>query len=159
MRRTSLKKLSTSRRDNVLGISAGKPSLDLAKTIAWKDGIVQRLNSGVTGLLKKNKVKLIKGYGQMTDGKTCEVETDDGKVTVRAKNIILATGSVPVEIPGLPYGDNIISSTGALALDSVPEKLVVIGGGYIGLELGTAYAKMGSEVTVVEATGSIPAAV
>ncbi|WP_262695405.1 dihydrolipoyl dehydrogenase [Kordiimonas aquimaris] len=141
--------------DNVLGISASTPSLDLSKTIAWKDGIVGRLNSGVTGLLKKNKVKLVVGWGRMEDGKTCIVETDDGPVTIQAENVILATGSVPVEIPSLPYGGNIISSTEALSLDKVPEKLVVIGGGYIGLELGTAYAKMGSKVTVVEAMDSI----
>jgi len=141
--------------DNVLGIKAGKPSLNLSKTIGWKDGIVKRLNSGVTGLLKKNKVKLVVGWGEMTDGKTCMVETADGPVQVVAENVILATGSVPVEIPSLPYGGNVISSTEALSLDSVPEKLVVIGGGYIGLELGTAYAKMGSKVTVVEAMDSI----
>lgn len=141
--------------DNVLGISAGKPSLDLSKTIAWKDGIVKRLNGGVSGLLKKNKVKLVVGWGKMTDGKTCLVETDEGQVTIKAENVILATGSVPVEIPSLPYGGNVISSTEALSLDGVPEKLVVIGGGYIGLELGTAYAKMGSNVTVVEAMDNI----
>jgi dihydrolipoyl dehydrogenase len=140
---------------NVLGISAGKPTLDLAKTTAWKDSIVKRLNSGVAGLLKKSKVKLIVGWGTMTDGKTCLVETSDGPVTVKAKNIILATGSVPVEIPSLPYGGNVICSTEALALTEVPKKLVVIGGGYIGLELGTAYAKMGADVTVVEATANI----
>lgn len=141
--------------DNPLGIKAGKPSIELSKTIAWKDGIVGRLNAGVTGLLKKNKVKLVKGWGTMQDGKTCIVETDDGQVTIKTENVILATGSVPVEIPSLPYGGNVISSTEALSLDSVPEKLVVIGGGYIGLELGTAYAKMGAKVTVVEAMDSI----
>jgi dihydrolipoamide dehydrogenase len=141
--------------DNVLGIKAGNPSLDLSKTIAWKDGIVKRLNSGVSGLLKKNKVKLVVGYGKMTDGKTCTVDTKDGPVTIKAQNVILATGSEPIEIPSLPYGENVISSTGALALSEVPEKLVVIGGGYIGLELGTAYAKMGSKVTVVEAMDNI----
>jgi len=141
--------------DNVLGIKAGKPSLDLGKTIKWKDGIVKRLNTGVAGLLKKNKVKLLVGWGKMIDGKTCIVETSDGPVTINAKNVVLATGSVPVEIPSLPYGGDVISSTEALALKEVPKKLVVIGGGYIGLELGTAYAKMGAKVTVVEAMDSI----
>ena len=141
--------------DNVLGIKAGKPTLDLSKTIAWKDGIVKRLNQGVSGLLKKNKVRLVVGWGKMTDGKTCLVDTDNGPVTIKAENVILATGSMPIEIPSLPYGGNVISSTGALALQEVPEKLVVIGGGYIGLELGTAYAKMGSKVTVVEAMDNI----
>ncbi|PCI61227.1 MAG: dihydrolipoyl dehydrogenase [Kordiimonadales bacterium] len=140
---------------NKLGISVEKPTLDLSKTIKWKDSIVRRLNAGVTGLLKKNKVQLVVGWGTMQDGKTCIVETDDGQLAIKAENVILATGSVPVEIPSLPYGGNIISSTEALALKEVPERLVVIGGGYIGLELGTAYAKMGSKVTVVEAMPSI----
>ncbi len=140
---------------NILGIKAGKPSLDLGKTIKWKDGIVDRLNKGVAGLLKKNKVKLLVGWGTMTDGKTCVVETKDGPVKVTAKNVILATGSEPVEIPSLPFGDKVICSTEALSLETVPKKLVVIGGGYIGLELGTAYAKMGADVTVVEALDTI----
>ncbi len=141
--------------ENPLGISASAPKLDLSKTIAWKDAIVGRLTGGVGGLLKKNKVRSVMGWGRMVDGKTCEVTTKDGTVTIKAQNVILATGSVPVEIPSLPFGDNIISSTEALALDKVPEKLVVIGGGYIGLELGTAYAKMGAKVTVVEAMDRI----
>ncbi len=141
--------------ENVLGISVKAPSIDLSKTVKWKDSIVKRLNTGVAGLLKKNKAQLVKGWGKMVDGKTCAVETDDGPVTIKAENVVLATGSVPVEIPGLPFGGNIISSTEALSLDAVPEKLVVIGGGYIGLELGTAYAKMGAKVTVVEAAERI----
>ncbi|MCK0070686.1 dihydrolipoyl dehydrogenase [Kordiimonas laminariae] len=141
--------------ENVLGISVRAPSIDLSKTIEWKDSIVKRLNSGVAGLLKKNKAQLVKGWGKMVDGKTCLVATDEGDVTIKAENVILATGSVPVEIPSLPFGGNIISSTEALSLDGVPEKLVVIGGGYIGLELGTAYAKMGAKVTVVEAAERI----
>jgi len=141
--------------DNVLGISAGTPKLDLSKTIAWKDAIVGRLTGGISGLLKKNKVRTVNGWGQMVDGKTCDVKTADGTVRVKAQHVVLATGSEPIEIPSLPFGGNIISSTEALALDDVPEKLVVIGGGYIGLELGTAYAKMGSKVTVVEAAERI----
>ncbi len=141
--------------DNAFGISASAPKLDLSKTIAWKDAIVGRLTGGISGLLKKNKVRSVTGWGQMVDGKTCEVKTSDGTTKITAKHVILATGSEPIEISALPYGGNIISSTEALALDSVPEKLVVIGGGYIGLELGIAYAKMGSKVTVVEAAERI----
>ncbi|MCJ9429058.1 dihydrolipoyl dehydrogenase [Kordiimonas marina] len=137
--------------DNVLGISVQKPTIDFGKTVEWKDGIVKRLTGGIAGLFKKNKVQHITGWGTMIDGKTCEVETADGKVTVKAENVILATGSVPIEIPSLPFGGNVISSTEALSLDAVPGKLVVIGGGYIGLELGIAYAKLGADVTVVEA--------
>jgi len=141
--------------ENVLGISVEKPSIDLPTTITWKDGIVKRLNSGVSGLLKKNKVQLITGWGKMVNGKACLVETEDGPVSIKAESVILATGSVPVEIPSLPFGGNVISSTEALSLEEIPSNLVVIGGGYIGLELGTAYAKLGSKVTVVEAAERI----
>lgn len=134
-----------------LGISVSQPTLDLAKTIAWKDGIVGRLNSGVSNLMKKQRVKIVKGWAHFRDGKTVEVETETGIQVIRAENVVIATGSAPVELPNLPFGGKVISSTEALSLSKVPEKLVVVGGGYIGLELGTAYAKMGSKVTVVEA--------
>ncbi|MBQ0824705.1 dihydrolipoyl dehydrogenase [Microvirga sp. HBU67558] len=140
---------------NSLGIRATKPELDLAQTIAWKDGIVGRLNSGVSGLLKKAKVKIVQGHARFRDGKTIEVETETGRQIVRAETVVIATGSAPVALPNLPFGGAVISSTEALALTSVPERLVVVGGGYIGLELGTAFAKMGAKVTVVEAQGRI----
>jgi dihydrolipoamide dehydrogenase len=138
-----------------LGISAGKPVLDLAKTIAWKDGIVGRLNGGVSGLLKKAGVKVVEGWARFRDGKTVEVETELGLQVIRAEHVVIATGSDPVELPFLPFGSSVISSTEALALTELPEKLVVVGAGYIGLELGTAFAKMGSAVTVVEAESRI----
>jgi dihydrolipoamide dehydrogenase len=134
-----------------LGISASKPVLDLKKTIAWKDNIVGRLTGGVSGLLKKAKVKSIEGQATFRDGKTVDVETETGTQTIRADTIVIATGSAPVELPSLPFGGKVISSTEALSLKAVPEKLAVVGGGYIGLELGTAFAKLGSKVTVVEA--------
>jgi dihydrolipoamide dehydrogenase len=136
---------------NAFGISASKPALDLSKTIAWKDGVVQRLNGGVTGLLKKAGVKLMIGSARFRDGKTIEVETDAGRKVIRAEAVVIATGSEAVALPQLPFGGPVISSTEALALTEVPGKLVVVGGGYIGLELGTAFAKMGATVTVVEA--------
>jgi dihydrolipoamide dehydrogenase len=138
-----------------LGITAQKPTLDLAKTVAWKDHIVGRLTGGVAGLLKKAKVKSVQGQAMFRDGKTVDVETETGTQTIRAETIVIATGSVPVELPSLPFGGKIISSTEALSLKEVPEKLAVVGGGYIGLELGTAFAKMGSKVTVVEALDRI----
>lgn len=138
-----------------LGISAQSPALDLAKTMAWKDGIVGRLNSGVAGLLKKAGVKVIVGWATFRDGKTVEVATELGPQVVRAEQVVIATGSEAVTLPFLPFGERVISSTGALALTEVPEKLVVVGGGYIGLELGTAFAKMGAKVTVVEAQSRI----
>lgn len=140
---------------NVLGIKTTKPELDLSQTIAWKDGIVGRLNSGVSGLLKKAKVKIVQGRARFRDGKTVEVETETGRQVIHAENVVIATGSAPVELPSLPFSGPVISSTEALALTSVPERLVVVGGGYIGLELGTAFAKMGAKVTVVEAQSRI----
>lgn len=138
-----------------LGITTGEASIDISKTIAWKNGIVQRLNSGVSGLLKKSKTKFIAGKAHFIDGKHVKVTSADGEQTIEAENIVIATGSSPVELPFLPFGGDIISSTEALSLDKVPESLAVVGGGYIGLEIGTAYAKLGSKVTIVEATEQI----
>jgi dihydrolipoamide dehydrogenase len=138
-----------------LGISVSDPKLDLARTIEWKDGIVGRLTNGVAGLLKKAGVKSVHGRARFRDGKTVEVETETGPQVIRAQQIVIATGSAPVELPDLPFGGNVISSTQALALTKLPETLAVIGGGYIGLELGIAFAKLGTKVTVVEALGRI----
>lgn len=133
-----------------LGITASKPSIDLAQTVAWKDTVVAKLNTGVAGLLKRAKARVVAGWATFTDAKTCTVKTADGEVAISAEHVILATGSEPVELPFLPFGGRVISSTEALALPEVPKKLVVVGAGYIGLELGIAYAKFGAEVTVVE---------
>jgi dihydrolipoamide dehydrogenase len=140
---------------SALGISAGKPKLDLSKTVAWKDSIVKRLTTGVGGLLKKNKVKTIKGWATFADGKTVDVKTAEGVTRIRAENIIIATGSVPVELPFMKFSDKVISSTGALALDAPPKNFAIVGAGYIGLELGIAFAKFGSNVTVIEAMDCI----
>ncbi|MER9684147.1 dihydrolipoyl dehydrogenase [Mesorhizobium sp. M0184] len=134
-----------------LGITVAAPSLDLAATIAWKDGIVSRLNNGVAGLLKKAGVKTVHGWATFRDGKTVAVETEIGMQVIRAETVVIATGSAPVELPSLPFGGPVISSTEALALSEVPERLAVVGGGYIGLELGIAFAKLGAKVTVAEA--------
>jgi dihydrolipoamide dehydrogenase len=133
-----------------LGITAAKPAIDLAQTVAWKDGIVKKLNAGVAGLLKRSKVKVINGWARFTDAKTCTVRTADGDITISAEHVILATGSEPVELPFLKFGGDVLSSTEALSLSEVPRKLVVVGGGYIGLELGIAFRKLGAEVTIVE---------
>jgi dihydrolipoamide dehydrogenase len=137
--------------NNALGISAARPSLDFAATIAWKDDIVRRLNDGVAGLLKRAGVRYISGRANFRDGKTVEVATTNGSQVIHAEAVVIATGSVPIELPSLPFGGRVISSTEALALAEVPTRLVVVGGGYIGLELGTAFAKLGAAVTVVEA--------
>ena len=133
-----------------LGITASTPAIDLSKTVEWKDGVVKKLNAGVAALLKKAKVKVIKGWADFSDAKTCTVKTDDGDIRITAEHVILATGSEPVELPFLPFGGDVISSTEALSLPEVPKKLVVVGGGYIGLELGIAFRKLGAEVAIVE---------
>lgn len=134
-----------------LGIRVGQPSIDLAQTMRWKQGILTRLNAGVSGLLKKAKVKLVPGNAQFMDGKTVKVLTAEGEQRITAEKIVIASGSRPVELPTLPFGGDVLSSTDALSLTAIPERLAVVGGGYIGLELGTAFAKLGSQVTVVEA--------
>jgi dihydrolipoamide dehydrogenase len=132
------------------GISAGKPKLDVAAMQANKDKIVSENTSGVAFLFRKNKVTAITGAARIRGrGK---VEVDSGKPqTLEAKNILIATGSEPVPLPNVPVDEKrIVSSTGALCLDAVPKRLVVVGGGYIGLELGSVWRRLGSEVTVVE---------
>lgn len=148
--------LSVAAANGHLGIRvSAAPSLAFAETIVWKDGIVDRLSGGVAGLLRKAKVKVVAGWGVFSDAKTCRVTTSDGDVTIRPEHVILAAGSKPVELPLLPFNHQVISSTEALSLEAIPRRLVVVGGGYIGVELGTAYAKMGSEVTIVEARDRI----
>ncbi|MFJ4195993.1 dihydrolipoyl dehydrogenase [Pseudomonas sp. NPDC089534] len=132
---------------SALGISVGAPTLDIGKSVEWKDGIVDRLTTGVAALLKKNKVQVINGWAKVIDGKTVEV----GDTRIQCEHLVLATGSKTVDLPMLPIGGPVISSTEALAPTSVPKRLIVVGGGYIGLELGIAYRKLGAEVSVVEA--------
>ncbi|MDP1753298.1 MAG: dihydrolipoyl dehydrogenase [Reyranella sp.] len=137
------------------GVRVERPTLDFVRTIEWKDSIVGRLTGGVATLLKRHKVKILQGHAEMLDGKTCRVETDTGPQTVRAEHVVLATGSESTAVPALPFGDRVFSSTGALSLSAVPERLVVVGAGYIGLELGTAFAKLGAKVSVVEVADRI----
>jgi dihydrolipoamide dehydrogenase len=130
---------------------ASAPTVDLAETVKWKETIVNRLNTGVSGLLKRAKVRVVNGWANFSDAKSCTV----GDITITAEHVILANGSIPVALPSLPFGGPVISSTEALSLDALPEKLVVVGAGYIGLELGQAFAKLGSQVTIVEAKKQI----
>lgn len=127
------------------------PVLDLAAAMRWKDGVVERLNAGVAALLAKAGVRVLHGWAVFSDARTCTVHQPDGPLTVSAEHVVLATGSEPAALPDLPFGGPVLSSTDALALDRLPERLVVVGAGYIGLELGTAFRRMGSAVTVVEA--------
>ena len=138
-----------------LGIKVERPTIDLARTVEWKDGVVGRLTSGVGALLKRHRVKILQGRAEMVDGKSCRIETDTGPQVVRAEHVVLATGSEATSLPNLPFGGKVISSTEALSLARIPERLAVVGAGYIGLELGMAYAKLGSKVTVIEALDRI----
>ena len=134
---------------SALGIEVAAPTLNIGKSVEWKDGIVDRLTTGVAALLKKHKVQVIQGWAQVIDGKTVEVSSANTRI--QCEHLLLATGSKSVNLPMLPLGGPIISSTEALAPKSLPKRLIVVGGGYIGLELGIAYRKLGADVSVVEA--------
>jgi dihydrolipoamide dehydrogenase len=138
------------------GISLGSaPKVDFAETVRWKEGIVDKLNGGVSALLKRSKVRVVAGWAKFSDAKTCTVAAKEGEVTITAEHVILANGSLPVELPFLKFGGPVISSAEALSLDALPKRLAVVGAGYIGLELGIAFRKLGCEVTVVEALDHI----
>lgn len=129
------------------GIEVAAPQIDIAKLMAKKDAVVTKLTGGVAQLAKARKVKVITGEAKFTDAKTLTV----GDETLTAKHIVIATGSAPVELPFMPFdGETIVSSDHAIGFEAVPDKLVVVGGGAIGLELGSVWARLGSEVTVVE---------
>jgi dihydrolipoamide dehydrogenase len=138
---------------DVHGISVKDPTIDVAAMIARKDKIVDQLTGGIAGLFKHNGVTPVSGTGKVLAGAKVEVTDKDGKVQVlEAGSIIIAAGSVPVDIPPAPVDDEyIIDSTGALALTEVPGRLGVIGAGVIGLELGSVWGRLGSEVVVLEA--------
>ena len=142
---------------SALGIQVDAPRIDLAQTVRWKDGIVQRLTHGVAALLKRNGVKVIKGWASVVDGKTVEVHPANAGAALRisCEHLLLATGSTELALPGLPFGGRVISSTQALSPAALPKRLLVVGAGYIGLELGIAYRKLGADVAVVEALDRI----
>ncbi|KAJ2004952.1 dihydrolipoamide dehydrogenase precursor [Coemansia thaxteri] len=134
------------------GIEVGQVNLNLGQLLADKDKAVSGLTRGIELLFKKNKVDWLKGTGTLKSANEIDVALNSGGVeTITAKNIIIATGSEPSPFPGFEIDEKqIITSTGALALEKVPEKMIVIGGGVIGLELGSVWSRLGSEVTVVE---------
>lgn len=134
-----------------MGFTADNIAVDFAKTQQWKDGIVEQLTKGVSQLLKANKITVVKGEAYFSGPDQVRVADEDHSETYKFNQCIIATGSSSIELKNLPFdGKRIISSTEALNLQEVPEKLVVVGGGYIGLELGTTYAKLGSDVTILE---------
>ena len=145
-----------SAKDGHMGISIPSPAeLSMAGMIGWKDGIVDKLNKGVEHLLKSAGVELINGWAEFQDAKTVKVGSGKDATIIEGEKVILANGSIPIELPFMKFDDNVISSREALSLEQLPEHVVVVGGGYIGLELGITYRMLGSEVTIVEAMDSI----
>ncbi|MBX9866158.1 MAG: FAD-dependent oxidoreductase, partial [Burkholderiales bacterium] len=142
------------------GVSFGKPNLDIDKIREFKSGVVGKLTKGLDGLAKQRKVEKIQGMAKFTSPYTIEIDTAEGKKVVRFKNAIIASGSHSFKVPGFPFDDpRVIDSTGALLLESVPEKMLVVGGGIIGLEMAEVYGTLGSKITVVElGDGLIPGA-
>ena len=142
------------------GVSFGKPNLDIDKIREFKSGVVGKLTKGLDGLAKQRKVEKIQGMAKFTSPYTIEIDTAEGKKVVRFKNAIIASGSHSFKVPGIPFDDpRVIDSTGALLLESVPEKMLVVGGGIIGLEMAEVYGTLGSKITVVElGDGLIPGA-
>ena len=133
------------------GITFGKPTIDIDKLRAWKSGVVGKLTKGLSGLAKQRKVQVITGRGEFATPNTIKVETAEGVKTIAFESCIIAAGSSVARIPGFPYDDKrIIDSTGALELGTIPKRLLVVGGGIIGLEMATVYDALGSKITVVE---------
>jgi dihydrolipoamide dehydrogenase len=133
-----------------MGFTVEEPKLDLAKLVEWKDGIVKKLTGGIGMLFKKRKVEVVQGDARLTAPNRVEVQTADGPVVLTARDVVLATGSEPAPIPGFDFGPQVWSSTEALSPKELPKKMLIIGGGVIGMELGMFYAQVGTEVTVVE---------
>ena len=141
-----------------MGIDFGKPVIDLDKLRSGKERVVNRLTQGLAGMAKQRGVTVVQGWGVFESPKIVRVETDNKSITIEFENAIIACGSRPVEIPGFPNDDpRLINSTGALELTDVPQKMLVVGGGIIGLEMGTVYAALGARIDVVELqSGLIP---
>ena len=144
------------RKSENMGISVGKVTMDLNKMQDWKDGIISKLNKGIEVLCKQNKIEVIKGTAYFESSKKLKITNGNNFDYVEFEKAIIAVGSKPAELQGFKFdGKKIISSTEALYLDKIPKNLAVIGGGYIGMELGTVYAKLGSKVSVIEMEGQL----
>lgn len=141
-----------------MGISAENVKVDFSKVQKWKGTVVEKLTSGVGGLLKGNKVEIVKGEAYFVDANNIRVMTESSAQTYTFKNAIIATGSRPIELPAFKYSKRVIHSTGALNLDHIPESMAIIGGGVIGVELGSVYANFGTKVTILEGMDEILAA-
>jgi dihydrolipoamide dehydrogenase len=138
------------------GIEFGKPKIDIRKLRDWKSGVVGKLTRGLAGLAKQRKVQVVQGKGEFASPNTIAVQTAEGEKTVAFDHCIIAAGSSVARLPGFPYEDKrIFDSTGALELPEIPKRLLVIGGGIIGLEMATVYDALGSRVSVVELMDSL----
>jgi dihydrolipoamide dehydrogenase len=145
------KVVSDAEESTAYGVRFARPEIDLDALRGWKESVVGRLTSGLAGLAKQRGVRVVRGVGAFTSPNSLVVETTDGPTTIAFRHCIVAAGSTPVRLPGLPYDDpRVIDSTGALELADVPQRLLVIGGGIIGLEMATVYEALGARVTVVE---------
>ena len=134
-----------------MGLSIDGLTVDLPKMVSWKDGIVERLTSGVAFLCKQNGVEVVHGAAEFESDRKLIVATDEERVEIEFEQAVIATGSRPMTLDGFDHdGDKVIGSSEALSLHNVPERLVIVGAGYIGLELGSVYAKLGSKVSIVE---------
>jgi dihydrolipoamide dehydrogenase len=138
-----------------MGITAENVKVDFSKVQEWKQGVVSKLTGGVGSLLKANKVNVVNGEAYFVDSHTVRVMDEKQSQTYKFNNCIIATGSRPIELKTFKFSDRVLDSTGALNLKEIPKKLIVIGGGYIGSELGTAYANFGTEVTILEGADDI----
>ncbi|HEY0665744.1 MAG TPA: dihydrolipoyl dehydrogenase [Gallionella sp.] len=133
------------------GVTFGKPKIDIDAIRSWKESVIAKLTGGLAGLAKQRKVQVVRGIGKFTSPNSIAVQTAEGEKVVTFDNAIVAAGSSVARIPGFPYEDErIIDSTGALALKDVPKRMLVIGGGIIGLEMATVYEALGSKISVVE---------
>ncbi|MCD8501952.1 MAG: FAD-dependent oxidoreductase, partial [Bacillaceae bacterium] len=138
-----------------IGITVDKVTLDFSKVQKWKSSVVNKLTGGVEGLLKGNNVDIVKGEAYFVDESTVKIMDEKSSQTYKFNNCIIATGSRPIELPAFKWSKRVISSTGALGLEEVPKKMIVIGGGYIGVELGAAYANLETEITILEGSKQI----
>ncbi len=146
-----------SSQDNHMGLTIdGKVEIDMEAMTLWKDSIVNKLTKGVESLLKGAGVEIIEGWASFQSSKSCNVKTKNGTINIESENVIIATGSSPIDLPFMPCDEEfILSSTGALELKELPKSVAIVGGGYIGLELGCALTKLGTEVTVIEGLDDI----
>jgi dihydrolipoamide dehydrogenase len=151
--------ISTARDMEAHGVAFSPPSIDLPKLRTWKDGIVDKLTKGLSGLARQRKVKVIQGKGEFAGPNHLLVDTEDGELTISFERAIIAAGSQSTKLPIFPDHERVLDSTSALALPEIPGRMLVVGGGIIGLEMATVYSELGARITVVELTpGLMPGA-